>query len=132
MIKLLLPSLFVTTVISVTPNKFVWLAGVVFLALATFMMLINNVIFFDLEYMGYSVSYRSLSYYLVILSVWIRLVIILSRFKIIKINEFSSLFSFLIMFLILVLLFTFTTNRSLLFYFFFEASLIPTLIIIIG
>lgn len=69
---------------------------------------------------------------LVLLRVWISLLIVYSRIKIIQNNEYHNIFVFLVYFLILILLLTFYVGDYLLFYFFFEVSLIPTLLIIIG
>jgi NADH-ubiquinone oxidoreductase chain 4 len=69
---------------------------------------------------------------LVLLSIWVRLLIISSSYKIIKNKERVSLFLFLVVGLMTVLLITFFVGDYLLFYFFFEISLIPTLLIIIG
>jgi NADH-ubiquinone oxidoreductase chain 4 len=69
---------------------------------------------------------------LVFLSIWISLLIISSSYKISKNRERVGLFLFLVVGLITVLLITFYVGDYLLFYFFFEVSLIPTLLIIIG
>jgi len=51
---------------------------------------------------------------------------------ILKLNNFSRVFVGFIYILGLVLLVSFLTSNYLIFYFFFEASLIPTLLIITG
>jgi len=132
MIKLLISSIFVLLITILSPSKLVWLIGAIFTVVLILFGLIENLVIFDQIYLGYLISFNRVSYYLIILSVWIRLVIILSRFKIIKADEFRMWFNFFVSVLILVLIFTFSTNNRLIFYFFFEASLIPTLIIIMG
>nr|YP_009480517.1 NADH dehydrogenase subunit 4 [Cryptopygus terranovus]APC61724.1 NADH dehydrogenase subunit 4 [Cryptopygus terranovus] len=74
----------------------------------------------------------SMSTSLVILSIWVSLLMIVSSYKIIQFNEYSKTFSLLIYILMEVLIITFYVGNYLLFYFFFEISLIPTLLIILG
>jgi len=69
---------------------------------------------------------------LVILTIWVSLLIVYSRFKIYRYKEFIRYFSFFVYFLLFILLITFFSGRYLFFYFFFEVSLIPTLLIILG
>lgn len=132
MIKLLVSSAFIVLTIACIPRKIVWMVASIFLVVLVIVGFTDNLIIVDLVYLGYLVSINSLSYYLVILSIWISVVIILSRLKIIKANEFGVWFNFFIIILIFILLLTFSTSHRLMFYFFFEASLIPTLIIIMG
>lgn len=74
----------------------------------------------------------SLSAPLIILTLWITALIILARYKILKIHSSPSLFLQLIILLNIILTLTFLQSNLLLFYILFEASLIPTLFIIIG
>lgn len=88
MIKLLISSIFIILITILSPSKLVWLIGAIFTVVLILFGLIENLVIFDQIYLGYLISFNSVSYYLIILSVWIRLVIILSRFKIIKTDEF--------------------------------------------
>lgn len=72
------------------------------------------------------------SYGLILLSVWICGLMIISRELINKNNIFKSYFLFLILFLLLMLCLTFSSVNLFLFYIFFERSLIPTLLLILG
>jgi len=74
----------------------------------------------------------TLSFRICFLVVWLRVLIFISRYTFIKINNYERLYFFMVLGLLLVLLVSFLTSNLLLFYFFFEASLIPTLLIIIG
>ena len=76
--------------------------------------------------------YDRIGIVLVILSVWVRILILYSRYKIKRFKEFFNTFSFLVIGLILILCISFFCGGYLIFYFFFEVSLIPTLLIIIG
>jgi len=69
---------------------------------------------------------------LIILSFWIRLLIITSRRSILKVNYFKEYFLWLIISLLIVLIICFLTVNLMYFYFFFEVSLVPTLLIIMG
>jgi NADH-ubiquinone oxidoreductase chain 4 len=67
-----------------------------------------------------------------ILRLWVSLLILYSSYKIIKSREYEMLFSLLILILLAALLITFFVGDYIMFYFFFEVSLIPTLLIIMG
>lgn len=69
---------------------------------------------------------------LVILRIWVRILMIYSRFKIIEYNEEASFFIFFVVGLIVTLILTFFVSDYLIFYFLFEVSLIPTFLIIMG
>nr|AML25976.1 NADH dehydrogenase subunit 4 [Staphylinidae sp. BMNH 1274226] len=72
-----------------------------------------------------------LSYLLVLLSIWICSLMILASFKI-KLMLNNNLFLMMINILMLVLVLTFSAMNLFMFYLFFEASLIPTLLLILG
>lgn len=74
----------------------------------------------------------TLSFSLIYLSVWLVVFILLARGQINRINIMKILYKQLIVVLLLTLLVRFCINNFLLFYFFFEFSLIPTLLIIMG
>lgn len=69
---------------------------------------------------------------LVVLRVWVSLLIIYSSFGIYATKTFHTRFVLTVVTLCLILIITFSCNNLLLFYFYFEASLIPTLFIILG
>lgn len=74
----------------------------------------------------------NLSFYLVLLRIWIiGLIFIASEFINFK-NNYKFLFSLLLLFLLLFLIFSFIVNNFLLFYIFFEIRLIPTFLLILG
>nr|YP_010515282.1 NADH dehydrogenase subunit 4 [Emerita talpoida]UXL87268.1 NADH dehydrogenase subunit 4 [Emerita talpoida] len=74
----------------------------------------------------------SLGYILILLSFWIISLVIISSLKIKFFNNFSLLFLIVNLFLLLFLVLTFSALDYLLFYISFEASLIPTLMLILG
>lgn len=68
---------------------------------------------------------------LILLSIWVTTLIFLARTKIILININSTIFSQISLFLILTLVISFSTSNLFRFYIWFEASLIPTILLII-
>nr|YP_009691895.1 NADH dehydrogenase subunit 4 [Pterolophia sp. ZJY-2019]QEG58701.1 NADH dehydrogenase subunit 4 [Pterolophia sp. ZJY-2019] len=108
-----------------------WLIQFLFFML-TFMFMINfsfNSLFMNISYFFGS---DLLSYMLILLSFWICSLMILASEKIFKLKNFSELFLFVILILLLSLYLAFSSMNLFLFYLFFEMSLIPTLILIIG
>lgn len=91
--------------------------------------------------LSFGVIFSSLSYYfavdllsfsLIILRFWICSLIILARENLYKRDYYWELFLFIIIILLIRLFFTFRSLNLFIFYLFFEISLIPTLILIIG
>ena len=89
--------------------------------------------FFSYERVNRMISCDSMSRVLISLTLWISLMMILARQYRVKAarNNFNA-FSLTLLSLNLILVSTFISSRSLLFYFLFEASLIPTLLLILG
>nr|ASS30684.1 NADH dehydrogenase subunit 4 [Lomis hirta] len=81
---------------------------------------------------GFGLGLDYLSYILVILSLWIMALIVCSSTMIKFNNNFVSVFLMVNLFLLIFLVFAFSAMDYLLFYISFEASLIPTLILILG
>jgi NADH-ubiquinone oxidoreductase chain 4 len=79
-----------------------------------------------------SFFYDSIRLVLVILRVWVTLLIIYSSYKTMRFNEHFNYFSLFTTMLLFILFISFFCGNFILFYFFFEFSLIPTLLIIIG
>lgn len=77
-------------------------------------------------------SSDSLSFTLVSLSLWIGALIIIASTGVKRDNFKSSWFISLIIILVVLLILTFTTDNIFLFYLYFEATLIPTLLLIMG
>jgi NADH-ubiquinone oxidoreductase chain 4 len=66
------------------------------------------------------------------LTIWISALIIMARWKFVLIKKEENILIIYINILLIVLLFAFSTNNIIMFYILFEASLIPTFIIILG
>nr|YP_010277858.1 NADH dehydrogenase subunit 4 [Turanoclytus namaganensis]UHY95173.1 NADH dehydrogenase subunit 4 [Turanoclytus namaganensis] len=73
-----------------------------------------------------------LSFTLILLSFWICSLMILASEKIFKLDNYSGFFLFTMVFMMISLYLTFSSLNLFIFYLFFEMSLIPTLILILG
>nr|YP_009509798.1 NADH dehydrogenase subunit 4 [Buccinulum pertinax finlayi]AXF46414.1 NADH dehydrogenase subunit 4 [Buccinulum pertinax finlayi] len=89
--------------------------------------------FFSYEATNSFLAYDSMSMILVSLTLWISLMMMMASQNSVKISKNNySMFSMFLLLLNLILVTTFLCSSSLLFYFLFEASLIPTLLLILG
>lgn len=80
----------------------------------------------------YFFSYDLMSSSLVSLSLWLRGLMLLANWSV-KVNDnFGGGFIFMVLLLAFVLFLTFFVGRFLLFYVFFELSLVPTFLLILG
>nr|YP_010616644.1 NADH dehydrogenase subunit 4 [Ampittia subvittatus]WAW79831.1 NADH dehydrogenase subunit 4 [Ampittia subvittatus] len=112
-------------------KKNFWLVQMsMFLLMFIFMnMMLNIMNFCNLSYMfGYDI----ISFGLIMLSIWICSLMMMASSKLYKYNFYVNFFMFNIMFLLAMLLITFSSMNLFMFYLFFESSLIPTLMLIIG
>lgn len=111
-------------------NSF-WYVQILFF-LIFFMFLFN----FSFDYLFVNVSYvfgcDLLSFIIIVLSFYICSLIVLAREKIYKYGFYFNIFCLLMVLLILFLYCTFSSINLFVFYLFFEASLVPTLILILG
>nr|QTT61221.1 NADH dehydrogenase subunit 4 [Tritia varicosa] len=89
--------------------------------------------FFSYESINSFLSFDSMSTILVSLTLWISLMMMLASQNSVKISKNNYfLFSVFVLLLNLILVVTFLSSSILVFYFLFEASLIPTLLLILG
>nr|YP_010728562.1 NADH dehydrogenase subunit 4 [Helota yehi]WEA76648.1 NADH dehydrogenase subunit 4 [Helota yehi] len=111
-------------------NNF-WLVQFLFFIL-TFLFLK----YISFNYLMINISYffgcDLLSFTLVLLSLWICSLMLLASEKLFKYNNYYVLFLMVMMFLLLSLFLAFSSMNLFIFYLFFEISLIPTLMLIIG
>nr|YP_009239746.1 NADH dehydrogenase subunit 4 [Turritella bacillum]AMM72624.1 NADH dehydrogenase subunit 4 [Turritella bacillum] len=115
-------------------NNLNWYQKVWSLALAcilSFMHLYQSSWLFQLQSALFLVD--SMSVVLISLTLWISLMMLLASQGSVKIskNSFKQFFLFVLL-LNLILIMSFSMSSALLFYFMFEASLIPTLLLILG
>nr|YP_009185861.1 NADH dehydrogenase subunit 4 [Liogluta microptera]ALO70655.1 NADH deshydrogenase subunit 4 [Liogluta microptera] len=116
--------------LSFLKNKF-WLNQCLYFYMS-FIFLVNIKFNFQVESISYFLMCDLLSYTMILLSFWICSLMILASSKIYNLKNYDSLFLFLILMLMFSLLMTFSSMNLFIFYLFFEMSLIPTLILIIG
>nr|WNN67218.1 NADH dehydrogenase subunit 4 [Colasposoma dauricum] len=107
-----------------------WIFQYLFLILTFIFMFSFNFSFYSL--ISYFLGCDLMSYFLIMLSYWICSLMIMSSFKLYKNNNYYWLFMMTVCILMLSLYLTFTSMNLFSFYFFFEVSIIPTLILIIG
>nr|YP_010713100.1 NADH dehydrogenase subunit 4 [Meromyza saltatrix]WDA93966.1 NADH dehydrogenase subunit 4 [Meromyza saltatrix] len=102
------------------------------LFIITFIFIIFN--FYDSYFMNlsYFLGCDLISYVLILLSLWITVLMMMASENIYKMNNYSKLFMMNVLFLLLFLILSFGNNNLFLFYLFFESSLIPTLLLILG
>nr|ATG33640.1 NADH dehydrogenase subunit 4 [Gastrolina depressa] len=102
-----------------------------FMFIFTFMFMINysHYYYFCISsFMGLDM----LSYSLILLSYWICSLMIMASTKLYKNNDYYVLFMLVLLLLMMSLYMTFSSLNIFIFYLFFEISLIPTLLLIIG
>nr|QHD26852.1 NADH dehydrogenase subunit 4 [Dioryctria yiai] len=90
-------------------------------------VMLNN--FCNLSYMY---SCDMISFGLIMLSIWICSLMMMASENLYKINFYIEFFMFNLIFLLLMLYLTFSVMNLFMFYLFFEGSLIPTLMLIVG
>nr|YP_010362079.1 NADH dehydrogenase subunit 4 [Agriotes fuscicollis]UNQ87639.1 NADH dehydrogenase subunit 4 [Agriotes fuscicollis] len=73
-----------------------------------------------------------ISYFLVLLSIWICGLMLMASEKVVKEHYYEGFFLIVMFFLLFSLILTFSSMNLFVFYLFFEVSLIPTLILILG
>lgn len=84
------------------------------------------------EVVGYRRIWDLTRYRLILLSLWLVPLILQASYRIYKINYYKELFIGLIVMLGVALIMSFVSRDLLSFYIYFEASLIPTLLLILG
>nr|YP_008239387.1 NADH dehydrogenase subunit 4 [Attacus atlas]AGQ46298.1 NADH dehydrogenase subunit 4 [Attacus atlas] len=102
----------------------IFLMTYLFLNLSINLMLFSN--------LSYYYSCDLISFGLILLSIWICGLMIMSSESVLKLNFYYNFFLFNVIFLLIMLYLTFSVMNLFMFYLFFEGSLIPTLLLIIG
>nr|AOY39378.1 NADH dehydrogenase subunit 4 [Psephenidae sp. BMNH 842687] len=115
--------------LSMMKNMFYFVQNMIFFMSFIFLLIGINNQFMEISYfLGMDV----LSYGLILLSLWICGLMILASEKIFQKKFFSNFFLFMNIILLLMLVLTFSSLNLFGFYLFFEMSLIPVLILIMG
>nr|YP_008758089.1 NADH dehydrogenase subunit 4 [Jellisonia amadoi]AGW80403.1 NADH dehydrogenase subunit 4 [Jellisonia amadoi] len=100
--------------------------------LLMFLFMIKNVSSMNYLSLYYNLFYDMISYSMILLSMWIVCMMLLASKMIYKYSNYSNLFLLVVLLLLLLLMLTFSVSNLFLFYLFFEGSLIPTLLLILG
>nr|QZZ18184.1 NADH dehydrogenase subunit 4 [Burara harisa] len=103
--------------------------------LSLFLMMIlflNMSIYNSFCNLSYMLGCDIISFGLILLSIWICCLMIMASEKLYKNNFYTIFFLLNIIFMLLMLYLTFSMMNMFMFYLFFEGSLIPTLMLIIG
>nr|YP_009185913.1 NADH dehydrogenase subunit 4 [Oxypoda acuminata]ALO70805.1 NADH dehydrogenase subunit 4 [Oxypoda acuminata] len=116
--------------LSFLKNKF-WLNQYIYFMMS-FIFMLNMKFSWMVESISYNFMCDLLSYVMILLSFWICSLMILASSKIFNMNNYYNLFLFMLSLLMFSLLMTFSSSNLFIFYLFFEMSLIPTLVLIIG
>nr|YP_002922068.1 NADH dehydrogenase subunit 4 [Antheraea yamamai]ACD91998.1 NADH dehydrogenase subunit 4 [Antheraea yamamai]QSV08510.1 NADH dehydrogenase subunit 4 [Antheraea yamamai]UNZ93504.1 NADH dehydrogenase subunit 4 [Antheraea yamamai] len=111
-------------------NIFWMVQMMIFFIAYLFMNLSLNLMFFS--NMSYFFSCDLMSFGLILLSMWICGLMIMSSENLLKMNFYYNFFLLNVIFLLIMLYLTFSVMNLFMFYLFFEGSLIPTLLLIIG
>nr|YP_011017080.1 NADH dehydrogenase subunit 4 [Orthaga disparoidalis]WQB62438.1 NADH dehydrogenase subunit 4 [Orthaga disparoidalis] len=108
-----------------------WLVQMM-LFLMMFLFMNINLSIISYSNFSYMMSIDIISFGLILLSIWICVLMIMASEKLYKMNYYVEFFLFNLIFLLLMLYLTFSVMNLFMFYLFFEGSLIPTLMLIIG
>nr|QHF17972.1 NADH dehydrogenase subunit 4 [Littoraria sinensis] len=126
--------LFMTMTISIFSGTFTWFKKIwalSLISLISFLHLFSP--FWGYEQINIYMTQDSMSSLLISLTLWISLMMMLASQGSVKINKNKyNLFSKFLILLTLTLIVAFSMTSMIHFYFFFEASLIPTLMLILG
>ncbi|YP_009180486.1 NADH dehydrogenase subunit 4 (mitochondrion) [Amyelois transitella] len=112
-------------------KKMFWLVQMM-LFLMMFLFMNLTVMLENYCNLSYMYSCDIISYGLIMLSIWISILMIMASENLFKMNFYVEFFMFNLVFLLLMLFLTFSTMNLFMFYLFFEGSLIPTLMLIVG
>lgn len=108
-----------------------WMVQILlFIIIFIFINLSVNIINFS--NLSYIYSCDIISFGLIMLRIWIRILIIIARENLFKNKFYINFFLLNIIFLLIILFLTFRVNNLFIFYLFFEGRLIPTLLLIVG
>nr|AJR19261.1 NADH dehydrogenase subunit 4 [Thremma gallicum] len=122
--------LFFTMILCLFQNIF-WMVQISFMVM-TLLIMMFSMNFFNFTNLSYLFGLDLISYFLIVLSIWVTSLMVLASFNVLNKNFYTSIFLLNISFLMLMLFCTFSALNLFLFYLFFEGSLIPLLMLILG
>nr|BAJ24577.1 NADH dehydrogenase subunit 4 [Sipyloidea sipylus] len=110
---------------------FWWLVHI-FMFISMFLFYFNFISSYNMCNLSYFLGCDVFSYSLILLSFFICSLMILASESVYHYRYYFNFFLFFIVFLFLMLYLSFSSNSLILFYLFFEASLVPTIFLIFG
>nr|YP_007627013.1 NADH dehydrogenase subunit 4 [Tristira magellanica]AGC22278.1 NADH dehydrogenase subunit 4 [Tristira magellanica] len=111
-------------------NSWWMIHSLMFLCMFIFMFFVYS--YADVNMISYFFGVDYFSFMLILLSFWICSLMITASSSVYIFSYYSNLFIFLVLFLMIMLYCSFSSLSLLSFYVFFESSLIPTLLLILG
>nr|SPP23454.1 NADH dehydrogenase subunit 4 [Graphium androcles] len=112
-------------------KKMFWLVQMMMMMMM-FMFMFLNINIMNYCNLSYMLGCDLISFGLIMLSIWICMLMLMSSENLYKNSFFEKFFLLNIIILLLMLYLTFSVMNLFMFYLFFEGSLIPTLILILG
>nr|AJW76415.1 NADH dehydrogenase subunit 4 [Chorotypus fenestratus] len=112
--------------------SYLWWVVQIFLFVLMFLFIIYFYSYAEFNQISYMFGYDLFSYSLIILSIWLCSLMIMSSFSIYCFGMYPGLFIFMVIMLFMMLYFSFSSLTLFSFYLFFESSIIPTFILILG
>ena len=110
-------------------RNFWWMIQILFILSFIFLFIIPY--YFCWNGLGYLFGFDYISYGLILLRIWIRVLIIMASESVYRHGYFDNFFLFMVISLLLLLICTFRRLGIFSFYLFFEGRLIPTLFLIL-
>nr|UUA65222.1 NADH dehydrogenase subunit 4 [Leguminivora glycinivorella] len=108
-----------------------WLVQM-FLFLLMFLFMNLSMSLYNFSNLSYMFGCDMISFGLILLSIWICGLMLMASENLFKLKFYINFFLFNIIFLLIMLYMTFSVMNLFMFYLFFEGSLIPTLLLIMG
>nr|UUA64650.1 NADH dehydrogenase subunit 4 [Leguminivora glycinivorella] len=108
-----------------------WLVQM-FLFLLMFLFMNLSMSLYNFSNLSYMFGCDMISFGLILLSIWICGLMLMASENLYKVKFYINFFLFNIIFLLIMLYMTFSVMNLFMFYLFFEGSLIPTLLLIMG
>nr|UHA55355.1 NADH dehydrogenase subunit 4 [Kennelia xylinana] len=108
-----------------------WLVQM-FLFIMMFMFMNLTIMLYNFTNLSYMFGCDIISFGLILLSIWICSLMLMASENLFKLKFYDNFFLMNVIILMIMLYLTFSTMNLFLFYLFFEGSLIPTLLLIMG
>nr|YP_003735164.1 NADH dehydrogenase subunit 4 [Spilonota lechriaspis]ADI51566.1 NADH dehydrogenase subunit 4 [Spilonota lechriaspis] len=112
-------------------NNMFWLVQML-LFILMFMFMNIKMMLYNLNNLSYIFGCDMISFGLILLSIWICGLMLMASENLFKLKFYINFFLFNVIFLLIMLYMTFSTLNLFMFYLFFEGSLIPILLLIMG